>query len=382
MELSERGRNGLKRQMTHVVKFHETKQKLFRYARAKDKRVVDLRKELKSLNKKGKTLTKEEKTKLDDLTKESLTLEESLTKEEKTKLDDLKKELEFLTKDGRISRKDLSQATDERHNTALHYAAKSGNLEACKFLDGEGADINARGQNKMTPLQFAARYGDEGRGKEVWQCMKWIMDHKQNSDQNGRAKETEVHVDGRDDFSILHHAIQNTNWEEDPVVVRELIKTRKFKITDADKQENTSLHLAAQFDKQEDHTLLEEFLSPDTEKDEKGRDYIDKKDLEKCLVAKNKVGMTPLHLACAVGNPDSVEQLLKLAEKLNNVSTGSIINVPDSIINVPDSNGSLPISLAVTSKNLKMVDILMENGAVVNQETVLTAARSVETTNK
>ena len=92
--------------------------------------------------------------------------------------------------------------------------------------------------------------------------------------------------------------------------------------------------------------------------------------------------MTPLHLACAVGNPDSVEQLLKLAEKLNNVSTGSIINVPDSIINVPDSNGSLPISLAVTSKNRTMVDILMENGAEVNQETVLTAARSVETTNK
>ena len=302
-----------------------------------------------------------------------------MTKEEKTKLDDLKKELEFLTKDGRISRKDLSQATDERHNTALHYAAKSGNLEACKFLGGEGADINARGQNKMTPLQFAARYGDEGRGKEVWECMKWIMDHKQNSDQNGtpigRPKEREVHVDGRDDFNILHHAIQNTNWEEDPVVVRELIKTRKFKITDADKQGNTSLHLAAQFDKQEDHTLLEEFLSPDTEKDDKGRDYIDKKDLEKCLVATNKVGMTPLHLACAVGNPDSVKQLLEIAEKLNKGSTSSIINVPDS-------NGSLPISLAVTSKNLKMVDILMKNGAEVNQETVLTAARSVGTTYK
>ena len=325
MELSERGiRNRFHRQMTRVVDFHETKQKVFRYARAKDKR------------------------------------------------DDLKEELESLKEE---DKKKLRQEKDERLNTALHYAAKAGNLEACKLLDGEGADINALGQNKMTPLQFAARYGDEGRGKEVWECMKWIMDHKQNSDQNGRAKENEVHVDGRDEFSILHHAIQNTNWEEDPVVVRELIKTRKFKITDADRQRNTSLHLAAQFDKQEDHTLLEEFLTPYKAKDDKGRDYINQKDLEKCLVATNKVGMTPLHLACAVGNPDSVKQLLEIAEKLNKGSTSSIINVPDS-------NGSLPISLAVTSKNLKMVDILMKNGAEVNQETVLTAARSVGTTYK
>ena len=69
MELCERGKTRFKRQMTHVVVFHETKQKLFRYARAKDKRVVDLRKELKSLNKEGETLTKEKKTRFDDLTK-------------------------------------------------------------------------------------------------------------------------------------------------------------------------------------------------------------------------------------------------------------------------------------------------------------------------
>ena len=203
--------------------------------------------------------------------------------------------------------------------------------------------------------------------------MKWIMDDKNSKGQNGKPKEREIYFDGRDDFSILHHAIQNTNWEEDPVVVRELIKSRKFNILDPDKQGNTSLHLAAQFDKQEDHTLLEEFLPPYEEKDDKDQDYIDQKDLEKCLVAKNKVGMTPLHLACAVGNPDSVEQLLEIAEELDNVSTSSIIDVPDS-------NGSLPISLAVTSKNLKMVDILMKNKAQVNQEKGLTAARSVATT--
>ena len=59
MELSERGTNRIKfqRQNTHVVAFHETKQKLFRFARAKDKRVVDLRKELKSFILQSYTIT-------------------------------------------------------------------------------------------------------------------------------------------------------------------------------------------------------------------------------------------------------------------------------------------------------------------------------------
>ena len=47
------------------------------------------------------------------------------------------------------------------------------------------------------------------------------------------------------------------------------------------------------------------------------------------------------------------------------------------IINSPDSNGSLPLSLAITSKNLEMVEILMREGAKVSHESIITAARSV-----
>ena len=244
----------------------------------------------------------------------------------------------------------------------------------------------------MTPLQFAARYGDgdESRAEEVWKCMKWIMEANKKSSSQGRAKEVkegektfqaltqkrareenEYFIDSRDDFTILHHAIQNTNWEENPVVVQELIKTRKFKINDSDKQGNTCLHLAAQFDKQEDHTLLEAFL-PAEDKDMgfQSQDYIDKRDLEECITAENKAGMTPLHVACAVGNPDSVEQLLKVADNAKTINVGDIINSLDS-------NGSLPLSLAITSKNLKMVEILMKKGAKVDHDSIITAARSV-----
>ena len=132
-----------------------------------------------------------------------------------------------------------------------------------------------------------------------WECMKWIMEEEKRTPN----KEKEVHCDGRDDFNILQHAIQNTNWEEDPVVLWELIKTRKFKISEPDKQGlNTSLHLAAQFDRQDDHILLEAFLpSDDKNKDYHSQDYIKQEDLEECIATENNVGMTPLHFAARHG---------------------------------------------------------------------------------
>ena len=69
----------------------------------------------------------------------------------------------------------LCRSRDERENTALHYAAKAGNLDVCKLLERGGADIKAEGENKMKPLQFAARYGDEKRASDVWDCMEWII---------------------------------------------------------------------------------------------------------------------------------------------------------------------------------------------------------------
>ena len=263
----------------------------------------------------------------------------------------------------------LCRSRDERDNTALHYAAKAGNLDICKLLQRRGADINAKGQNKMKPLQFAARYGDEKRAGDVWSCIEWIMAEYEKRlpgsiQQGGKKGDKEIFFDVREkdkyDFSILHHAIQNTNWEENPIVVRNLIKTKKFSIKEADKQGNTSLHLATQFDKQENHKILDVFF---------GNDNIPADDIKHCLTAKNNVGMTPLHVACAVGNADSVNQLLDAGWK-------SGITVTE-IINTPDNNRALPISLAITSKNLNMMMVLIDKGAIVDEDTIITAARSV-----
>ena len=261
-------------------------------------------------------------------------------------------------------RKKLCQSTDERGNTALHYAIKAGNLEVCEQLHKSGADINARGQNKMKPLQFAARYGDEGRAEEVWTCMQWIMDVSRTSSKSGDSEEVfDVREKDKYDFTLLHHAIQNTNWEETPTVARKLLESKEFKVTEVDKQGNTSLHLAAEFDKQERHRILDVFL----EKDESQRFRIDGKDLEACIKGRNKQGKTPLHIACAVGNPDSVAQLLEAAKTIG-------VDIP-SIINSPDNDGQHPLHLAIESGNVPMMKILMKEGVVVSKEAINCAVR-------
>ena len=263
---------------------------------------------------------------------------------------------------GNLKFRELVNEIDERGNTALHYAAKAGNLEICKWLYLIGADINARGQNKMKALQFAARYGDELRVEEVWACIQWIMEEydKQEGQKRLRKDDKDTNYDVREkdkyDFTILHHAIQNTNWEECPVVVKNLIKSKRFKITEKDKQGNTSLHLAAQFDKQQNHKVCDIFFD---------NEDIAPDELKTCIKTQNYQGMTPLHIACSIGNHDSVEQLLAESKDAADIEAQM----------EPDANDSVPLNLAIESKNKKMLEILIKKGIGVSEDSILTAAR-------
>ena len=78
-------------------------------------------------------------------------------------------------------------------------------------------------------------------------------------------------------------------------------------------------------------------------------------------------GSTPLHIACGVGNPESVKQLLEATKELG-------IKVP-SIIDLPDNDGQHPLHLAIESGNLEMMKILMEEGVVVTREAINCAVR-------
>ena len=277
----------------------------------------------------------------------------------------------------------LCQAKDEQENTALHHAAKAGNLDICKILASSGADLKATGQNGMKVLPFAARYGDEKRTGEVWECMSWIATemklkkNKQTSVSDSTDKRTSnttkqsfpmkrngeglFDAQERDayKFSLLHHAIQNTNWVKSPVVVEKLMSTKDFRITDTDNQGNTCLHLAAQLDKLSDDKIFDVFFN----------DSSIEKEISECIEAKNNLGMTPFHIACNVGNQDSLNELLEACRNCK-------INIT-KILNSLDKNGLSPLSHAIKCKNLEMVTTLLEEGAQATRDTMITAARFV-----
>ena len=289
----------------------------------------------------------------------------------------------------------MCQERDEKGNTALHCAAKAGNLEICQFLCKKGADIVAPGQNGMTPLQFASRYGCEENAEGVWSCMEWIMKvyeakHKEFWQRlrtviPGRRNEYEVLYDicrkDKYGFTILHHAIQNTNWAENTLVAKKLFQHGDFNMTETDKQGNTSLHMAAQIDKTENHKIFDVFFEGLT-----ANKHMDNNDvflhgaqpryveylsnLKQCIQAANLHGKTPLHIACDVGNPESVEQLISSMKELR-VNSETM----KKIINSPDSNGHAPLHLAIESGNVDLMKILLAEGAQVSEETFKCAAR-------
>ena len=298
-------------------------------------------------------------------------------------LNQLSEELEGLRDE---DLKTLMLAKDEKGNTALHGAAKAGNLEICQILVDRGADLNATGENGMKILPFAARYGDEKRVEEVWKCMKWIVTETKKLDLKKQRKsrrkkqpksneeEIEMQVqnpetkgelffDAKDkdkyNFNILHHAIQNTNWAKNPMVVQRLIETGKFPITDTDHQGNTCLHLAAQFDKQVDDKIFDTIVESKQE--------VVVSEITKCIKKRNDRGMTPIHIACAVGNEETLKDLIKVCRE-NEIDVAKIINSHDK-------NGLYPLCHAISNKNLEMVKMLLSEGSNVVQDTMLRAAR-------
>ena len=290
------------------------------------------------------------------------------------------KELEELLENLKPEdKKKLCQAKDGSENTALHYAAKAGNVEICKRLMKDGADTNATGQNGMKVLPFAARYGDEKKAKEVWECMvliaisnKTVQDIKRKRPNARKSQlremgktldeetQSQFAAQERDkyNFNILHHAIQNTNWAKNTFVVEKLISIGSFTITETDNQGNTCLHLAAQFDKQKDDKIFDAFFR---------NERIPLDDISICIQRKNDRGMTPVHIACTVGNQDSLQELLAVCQK-NSLPLAEIVNEQDK-------NGISPLCHAITNKNLQMVEILLEKGANVVQGTMVRAAK-------
>ena len=84
-----------------------------------------------------------------------------------------------------------------------------------------------------------------------------------------------------------------------------------------------------------------------------------------CIRTPNLQGMTPLHIACSIGNHDSVDQLLKESKDPADIEAQMEL----------DANDSVPLNLAIESKNKEMMEILIKKGIGVSEDSILTAAR-------
>ena len=98
------------------------------------------------------------------------------------------KEIKRDHKDGKVTTT-LLREKNELGNTALHYAAKAGNLKVCKVLVEMGAIIEVKNDNEMTPPEFAARYGD-GNAKDVFNCIMWLNQDRTKNNKDERTKMT------------------------------------------------------------------------------------------------------------------------------------------------------------------------------------------------
>ena len=139
--------------------------------------------------------------------------------------------------------------------------------------------VDERGQNKMTPLHYAARYGKIGsaqggtreasKSEKTWKAIAFLMKH--SNEKNAKDKYG---------FTVLHHAVYRGNTlavqrliEGKEVAAfppkkhrktqhiktdKKLIKNVKVRADEVDEQGNTALHLAAQGDHKEVciHTAL------------------------------------------------------------------------------------------------------------------------------
>ncbi|MDR1236058.1 MAG: ankyrin repeat domain-containing protein [Holosporaceae bacterium] len=250
------------------------------------------------------------------------------------------------------------QMENNNHETPLHFAAKSRNLEIAQFLVDQGAHVNAVTLEGQTPLHFAARSGD-------LQLVKFLM--KQGAGVNAIA-------DGNK--TSLHFAARSGNSQ----LVGFLIEQQGADVNACDIDGRTPLHFAARSGDLETVKLLIAHGAN--------------------VNAIANGNMTLLHFAARSGNlqlvrflinqqgadvnaiADGNKTLLHFAAKSRNSQLVKNFIKRKAIvanINARDINGRTPLYFAAKSGSSEIVNLLIKHEAEISEvdnfgETVLHGA--------
>ncbi|XP_067685531.1 serine/threonine-protein phosphatase 6 regulatory ankyrin repeat subunit A-like [Haliotis asinina] len=263
---------------------------------------------------------------------------------------------------------------DNADNNILHIACMEGNLEIVNYLISRNIiDIDSRGDHGTTPLMLAARFGK----MEMFNFLLKTGANISKEDDDGE--------------NILHKSCKGGNVD----IVKDVITHRVLYVNSTDNNGITPLMLAAGYGNKVVFQLLIDRAADTSAKDdtdrtilhwacEGGNVKIVKDLLTQCTVdinSNDRKGMTPLLFAAYHGKSDVLGLLIKkganalaVDHRKRNIlhlsCTGGhvdavwyVLNHTSVDINGKDHTETTPVLLAAYHGEIKVFDILVENGA-------------------
>uniref|UniRef100_A0A4W6E9N5 Ankyrin 2 n=1 Tax=Lates calcarifer TaxID=8187 RepID=A0A4W6E9N5_LATCA len=264
-----------------------------------------------------------------------------------------------------------------RGETALHMAARAGQVEVVRCLLRNGAMVDARAREDQTPLHIASRLGKT----EIVQLLLQHMAHPDAATTNGY---TPLHISAREGqvetASVLLEAGASHSLATKVLLplhvaakygsldVAKLLLQRRAPPDSAGKNGLTPLHVAAHYDNQKVALLLlDKGASPHT-------------------MAKN--GYTPLHIAAKKNQMEIATVLLQFGAETNIVTKqgvtplhlasqeghtdmAALLMSKGAQVNVPTKSGLTALHLAAQEDKVAVAEILARNGANLDQQTKL-----------
>lgn len=261
----------------------------------------------------------------------------------------------------------LQLKTGKLGETPLHIATMVKDGEACvDLLIKSGADVDATEQKQETPMHFAARFNN-------LKAVQLLLEDG--------AKVDSQNIEGE---NVLHACVRESNLSIIELMIDHIIKNRtadeaRLLINQQNKDGESSLHYTAKLDGKLSHQVdedrqimrlllenggdvfLETFLQRETPVHyccKSGNTNVLAEihahlEPQECQVAYNKPAKnlwTPLFYAAYQGHPEIIRMLLNQSTR----------------VDVFDENGEAPLHVAVERGKEEVVDILLHHDAFVN----------------
>jgi len=227
---------------------------------------------------------------------------------------------------------------DDENNTPFHYAAMNCHQDTLEYLlEDLKVNVDELGQNQMSALHLAARYGDEDNSDnnpdtaKTLKIVKFLV-----------GKRAKVALKDKYGYTVLHHAVLRKKVS----LVEYLLKRPELHYV-VDRQGNTAFHLACLSKNSETQTeLIEKFIEA------KVRLNFGKGN------GRNKEKKTILHLAAANCKGESASNILK---RMLNLLDGYN---PKDFLDIKDSRGYTAFMEAAGSGNHGMVNLFLKEELV------------------